>query len=153
MLRKTKQSPQDRLKETVDWRKERAYETNEKLVSWGIEVAHEPVQLQARELSPPQVAYRDNNFAQISNGSWNLRSIRFLRSGVPLITPVILNFSNYADRRCEDFTYALFNKCRQFGMEIKVEKIRCRKIGADQTNLKKSIWEAAKEIMKYGGSE
>ncbi|PWN36377.1 Piwi-domain-containing protein [Meira miltonrushii] len=153
MLQVTRQTPEHRLKDTIKWRKEREYEKNETLQTWGIEVSPEPVQLQARKLSPPQVAYRDGNVDRLVNGTWNLRSTRFLRGGVELITPVILNFTKEDPRQCEHFTLKLFNKCRQYGMEISARNIRCMNIDTDQADLKANIQNAAKWAYEEGGKK
>lgn len=153
MLQVTKQRPEHRLKDTIEWRRERGYEKNETLSSWGIEVSPEPVRLQARKLSPPQVAYRDGNVDRIANGTWNLHSARFLRGGIELITPVVLNFTREDPYRCEQFTLKLFDKCRQLGMEIAARNMRCININTDQADLKENIRNAAKRAYEDGGSE
>lgn len=153
MIRIAAQRPEIRLIETIEWRKIRAYEKNKKLKSWGITVFREPVKVEARRIMPPQIAYQDGILERPLNGSWNLRSVRFAKSCVPLQTPVVINFTHEDGKKCEELVYKLLQKCQHLGMNVQARNIRCVDATNDRSDLKTIIQNAAQEAYNYGGSE
>ncbi|PWN36391.1 Piwi-domain-containing protein [Meira miltonrushii] len=150
MIRHSAQEPSKRLEETNNWRRIRNYEANEKLTNWELNVDKRPVEMQARVLQPPRLAYQRE--VQPRDGSWNLRGQRFVSSGVTLVTPVIINFTRENPRACEDFIHKLFEQCSNLGMNIRASNIQCINEQPDPARIRTIFTDVGKAAYHASGS-
>lgn len=98
MIKVSAMKPNDRRETILNWRRELAYETQEKVREWGLEVNQRMVETDARILDPPKVTYRNNRTAPVMDGGWRLRGVQFARDGLrPLNNWAVVSFDRYCD--------------------------------------------------------
>ncbi|WWC66253.1 uncharacterized protein I206_100154 [Kwoniella pini CBS 10737] len=90
--------PKERAMQVDSWRSELAHEKQAKIAAWGLQVNQRMIQLPARILPAPTVAYGNGGVVP-RDGSWNLRGKRFFRNGKkPLVAWAVVSFDRYTEQ-------------------------------------------------------
>lgn len=98
MIKVSAMKPNDRAETIRNWRRELAYESQEKVAEWGLQVNNRMVELEARILDPPKVTYRDKRPVHVMDGGWKLRGVQFTRGALrPLNNWAVVSFDRYCD--------------------------------------------------------
>lgn len=79
MIKVSARPPRERADHIMNWRRELAYEKQQKVAAWGIEINPQMMNIEARVLPPPAVLYAGGQDARANNGSWSLRGKRVSR--------------------------------------------------------------------------
>ncbi|OCF39530.1 hypothetical protein I317_06689 [Kwoniella heveanensis CBS 569] len=88
--------PPERKQAVEKWRSELAYEKQEKIRQWGLQVNRNLVDIRARILPPPRIMYGAGRSAMPNDGGWNLRGNQFFRNGKkPLCAWSVVSFDKY----------------------------------------------------------
>jgi eukaryotic translation initiation factor 2C len=95
------------------------------LKAFGVRVSSEMLAIPARELPAPKVTY-SKGAPKVKDGGWNLRGVRFHRSGKASNWKVLLVRDNEDEKALRDanspalkaFLEAFANKCRSSGMDL-----------------------------------
>ncbi|WVW82289.1 hypothetical protein I302_104295 [Kwoniella bestiolae CBS 10118] len=91
--------PQARAAQVDHWRAELAYENQDKIKAWGLQVNKKMVQLKARILPPPRVLYGNQLAVRPNDGSWGLQGKRFFRNGrKPLVAWSVISFDRWTEQ-------------------------------------------------------
>lgn len=71
MIDESRQRPSDKKATISGWRSALRYENSPQLKSWHIDVAREPVDVDARVLDPPTVSYFKGGPVKVDAGGWS----------------------------------------------------------------------------------
>ncbi len=117
MIRESAQRPEQRAARVEEIRRDLQLEGNAAMREWGVSVAPKMTQTPARILPPPQVTYA-NKPASVQNGSWNLVKSKFTKSGEPLASWAVLNFSRAPMGEVQNFIGVLVNTLIGLGINV-----------------------------------
>ncbi|KAJ9121617.1 hypothetical protein QFC22_002237 [Naganishia vaughanmartiniae] len=95
MIKIAAQRPPDRLKRIEYWRSKLAWEQQEKVKAWGLQIRSDLTQVQARVLPTPNVQYAgqgQQGMMRPAFGSWNLKGKKFCQPGTPLTAWSVVSF-------------------------------------------------------------
>lgn len=95
MIRVAGARPPDRLARIKHWRSTLAWEQQEKVKAWGLQIRPDLAEVQARILPTPTVRYAGDGQQGVmrpSFGSWNLKGKRFYQPGAPLTAWSVVSF-------------------------------------------------------------
>ncbi|WVQ97314.1 hypothetical protein IAU59_004425 [Kwoniella sp. CBS 9459] len=99
MIKVSAVRPPERRQAVESWRNELAYEKQEKIKQWGLQVNRNLVDIRARILPPPRIMYGAGQTAMPNDGGWNLRGNQFFRNGKkPLVAWAVVSFDRYTGR-------------------------------------------------------
>ncbi|KAJ9102416.1 hypothetical protein QFC21_002816 [Naganishia friedmannii] len=95
MIKIAAQRPPDRLARIKDWRSKLAWEQQEKVKAWGLQIRPDLAEVQARVLPTPNVQYAgqgQQGMMRPAFGSWNLKGKKFCQPGAPLTAWSVVSF-------------------------------------------------------------
>lgn len=119
MIDVSRQRPNERCMTVTNWRKELQFEGSARLKAWGVDVATQPLSVDARVLNPPQVVYgKGSGRVDVRAGGWNLRNAKFVMPGRPLTCWAIINFTRTPDQVVQSFAQTLQRHLQTLGMAI-----------------------------------
>ncbi|KAK4702157.1 eukaryotic translation initiation factor 2C, partial [Phenoliferia sp. Uapishka_3] len=126
MIKETARKPTDRLLEINKLRQSSGFATNTLLRAWGIEIAKEMTEVDARVMPAPQVQYHassKNPKPAVSSGGWNLTNSKFTTPNVkPLEDWAVIVFGDpqrVPKAQVEDFVVELVRTAGTLGMRVK----------------------------------
>ncbi|UZJ56267.1 hypothetical protein CBS101457_005587 [Exobasidium rhododendri] len=143
--------PPMRLERNREIRYKNAYESSKLLQAFDMKIAAEPVQVEARTLSSPQITYGRDHRMQARDGSWNLMNAQFVASGDVLQTVVLLNCAHRSAAQCHQFAERQMQECKKLGMHINVRQMHYEECPADPQAVLNAMKEAGRAAYALGG--
>lgn len=156
IIREAAQRPGDRFRRISEIRRSLAYETSDRIKSWGVDISQQPVAVQGRVLQPPDIKYGGGGRpVQARNGSWNLAGQKFCQSGRELSTWAVVNFSNVAEQVIQAFVSQQVMALRQLGVRVvndrPVIRTGVRDLGRIQSTMNEAGRAAYNQAKAKGG--
>ncbi|EIW72602.1 hypothetical protein TREMEDRAFT_12051, partial [Tremella mesenterica DSM 1558] len=96
MIRISAVKPRERAAKIQQWRVDLAYEKQEKISAWGLQVNKQMVELKARVLAAPSVKYA-NVDVRPEGGEWSLRAKKASCCFIPLKAWAFISFDKFLD--------------------------------------------------------
>ena len=155
--------PPDRMSAIKGWRSELAYERQNKIKMWGLQINKNLIQLQARVLPPPRILYDQGKAeVQASEGGWNIRGNKvsswpqvgwaaeshFFRQGKkPLVAWSFISFDRWCDEDdMRRYCAFLVGFLQRFGVDVPNKNPVC--IGPVDPRQPENVVEALKRASK-----
>ena len=117
MIRESALRPSLRLSRVKEIRSDLAYEKSAILKDWDVEVATEMVTTTARVLRAPTVIYNGRSIPA-SNGAWNMANAQVIKSGMPLESWALVNFTRAPPEQCYRFAETLIHGLLAMGLNV-----------------------------------
>lgn len=153
MIRESAFKPSARRERNMEIRRNNAYEKNALLKNFDMNISSNPIRLEARVLSPPQVLYGNDKRLNASNGAWNLINVKFCNPGDLLQTVVLLNFARRSEQECRHFAETQLAACQRLGMNIRVRNMHYAQCQADPSRVFDAMKEAGRAAYHLGGKQ
>ncbi|KAJ2997992.1 hypothetical protein HDV02_004994 [Globomyces sp. JEL0801] len=119
VIRATVQKPADRRAQIENAVKNSLkYEKNPYMDSFGLQVGTEMMDVRARVLPSPKVVFRNNQSANGSDGSWNLRNLKLINSP-PLNSFGFIFYVRMSNEEATAIRNVILEKWSKAGMNIK----------------------------------